>query len=100
MSGRTTASAVVIRAVRDVPAFRKGLWVTLVLIAVGTVAQLVVPLFLQRLTDSGALSESATADIYRSGAIALAIPGASVMSGPFRMVAKIRSKGPARIARP
>ena len=66
MTGRNTASAVVIRAVRDVPAFRKGLWVTLALIALGTVAQLVVPLFLQRLTDSGALSESASAEIVLS----------------------------------
>lgn len=73
MSDRSTASAVVVRAVRDVPAFRKGLWVTLALIGLGTVAQLVVPLFLQQLTDSGALGESANVDILRAGAIALGI---------------------------
>jgi ATP-binding cassette subfamily B protein len=70
---RRTASAVVIRAVRDVPRFRQGLWLTLALIVLGTVAQLVVPLFIQQLTDSGQLADAPTSDILRSGAVALAI---------------------------
>jgi ATP-binding cassette, subfamily B, bacterial len=67
------ASAVVLRAMREVPAFRQGLWLTLTLVALGTVSQLVVPVFLQRLTDAGALVGADTGRIVLQGGVALVL---------------------------
>lgn len=72
MSERS-ASAVVIRAVREVPPFRAGLAVTLALVVLGTLTQVAVPIYLQRLTDAGSLGTLDRGTVLGLGAAALAL---------------------------
>ena len=50
---RLAAREAVGRALRDVDAFRKGIWATLGLILVGTSVSLVTPIYVQRIVDAG-----------------------------------------------
>lgn len=83
---RRSASAVVVRAIREVPAFRKGLWLTLALITVGTVAQIVVPLYIQQLTDAGRLTDAARTELVQLGALAFGIVAIGVATGRWARV--------------
>lgn len=73
------ASAVVIRAIREIPVFRRGLVVTLLLVIAGTITQLVVPIFVQRITDSGALVGIDTGQVLAQGAVAAALVAAGAL---------------------
>ncbi|MEX1279447.1 MAG: ABC transporter ATP-binding protein [Acidimicrobiia bacterium] len=79
MSERS-ASAVVVRAIREVPPFRVGLAFTLVLVLLGTGAQVVVPIYLQRLTDAGSLGSLDPVTVLGLGAGAATFVVAGVLA--------------------
>ncbi len=72
MSEHLKAREAVIRALRDVPAFRRGLGFTLFLVVVGTTVNLVTPVFVQRIVDAGQFSDAIDRTaIMQSGTVAL-----------------------------
>lgn len=72
MTKRLRAREAVLRALREVPAFRRGLGLTLFLVVVGTTVNLITPVFVQRIVDAGQFSDSIDREaILWSGGVAL-----------------------------
>ena len=69
---RLAAREAVVRALRDVDAFRKGIWLTLFLILIGTSVNLVTPIYVQRIVDAGQFGGGFDrAVVLRSGGVAV-----------------------------
>lgn len=83
------ARAGIVRALREAPALLRGIWLTLLLMAVGTAMQIVVPIVIQQIIDGEVLAPDGVdlAGVLLRGGIALA---AIVMAAAARRLGLIR----------
>jgi len=87
--GATTTHSIVGRSLRAIPAFRRGLGITVLLAVVGTAMQIVVPIIVQQIIDGEVLAERGPdlRGVVTRGALALA---AIVVAAAVGRVALVR----------